>query len=89
MDDKPLQGKKTTLDPLRTPILYADSILITSNDNGFVFDIGQGVGGSGNTIIVARIGMSREHAKKLAEMIGRQLMRQGQLFTGKKGSILN
>lgn len=90
MDTKknPLKSKvNMNVDPMRTPILYADSIRLTSNENGFVLDIAQGVAGTNQAVVVSRIGMSREHAKKLAQMIGKQLMKQGMksvLSTGKK-----
>ena len=34
------------VDPTRTPILYADAIMITSSENGIVLDIIQRVGSS-------------------------------------------
>ncbi len=92
MDEK---DKKTqhrhlniNVDPMRTPVLYADSIRLTSNENGMVLDIAQSVAGTNQAVVVSRIGMSREHAKKLAELIGKQLMKQGVITTG-KSTIIN
>lgn len=74
---------KIGVDPLRTPILYADAIRITSNENGFVLDVAQGIAGTDQAIVVSRIGLSKEHAKKLAEKIAEQVVKQGEFVTGK------
>jgi hypothetical protein len=47
-----------------TPVLYTDSVSMTSNENGVVFDIMQRIGNTNKVRIVSRIGMSRTHAKK-------------------------
>ena len=54
-----------------TPILYTDRIFITINQFGVVFDVTQKTGNQ--TRIVARIGMSREHAKKIASELSKML----------------
>ena len=54
-----------------TPILYTDRIFITINQFGVVFDVSQKTGNQ--TRIVARIGMSREHAKKIASELSKML----------------
>ena len=56
-----------------TPILYTDSIFITTNQDGVVLDIMQKLATSNQTRIVARIGMSRTHAKKFLTEFGRLL----------------
>jgi len=81
--ENPPMPMKIGMDPMRTPILYADAIRITSNENGFVLDIAQGIAGSGQAMVVARIGLSKEHAQKLAEMVAEQVAKQGVIVTGK------
>lgn len=56
-----------------TPILYTDSISMTSNEDGIVFDVMQRVGSTNKVRIVARIGMSRNHAKKFIKEAGNLL----------------
>lgn len=68
-----------------TSILYTDSVTITTNPDGVVLDIMQRVGPSNQVRIVARIGMSREHAKKLVGELGKLLIQtEGQTQTGEK-----
>ncbi|MFW5703232.1 MAG: hypothetical protein ACOCXQ_00150 [Patescibacteria group bacterium] len=54
-----------------TPILYTDNIIMTINENGVVFDIGQKLGPTNKLRIVNRVGMSREHAKKFLTELGK------------------
>jgi hypothetical protein len=56
----------------RTPILYTDSVFITSNQYGIVFNVAQSIDEK-NQQVVARIGMSRDHAKTLAEVLAKHL----------------
>lgn len=72
------------VDPARTPILYADAIMITSSENGIVLDITQRVGSSNQASVVSRVGLSKEHANKLAEkLIEHVSLTQGSAVTGK------
>lgn len=83
MDEKDQNSPKINIDPLRTPILYADAIRINSNENGFVLDVAQGIAGSDQAFVVARIGLSKEHAQKLAALIADNVKQQGELSTSK------
>lgn len=66
-----------------TPILYTDNVLMTLNDDGLVLDIAQKLGPSQSMRIVSRIGMSRQHAEKLVQELGKLLaMTKGQKQTG-------
>ncbi len=68
-----------------TPILYTDNIFMTTNEDGLVMDVCQKLGPSNQLRIVARIGMSRSHAKRFLQEMGKLLlMTEGQLQTGKK-----
>lgn len=53
-----------------TPILYTDGVQMTANEDGVVLDVMQKLGNTGQQRVVARIGMSVEHAKKVAKMLG-------------------
>lgn len=57
-----------------TPILYTDNISMTANDDGVTLDVMQRVGSSPQARIVARVGMSREHAKKFVSQLGKLLI---------------
>ena len=66
-----------------TPILYTDNMLLTTNEDGIVIDIGQKVVTTNQLRIVARIGMSRTHAKKFLAELGKLLaMTEGSKQTG-------
>lgn len=68
-----------------TPILYTDNISMTVNPDGLVLDIMQRLGPTNQARIVARIGMSREHAVKFAREISKLLaVTQGASETGNK-----
>ncbi len=67
-----------------TPILYTDSILMSTNPEGVTLDVVQRMGSSNKAQVVSRIGMSREHAKKFVEKLAQLLVKtEGQMVTGK------
>ncbi len=61
------------LNPENTKILYTDMIYININEDGTTLDICQKVGPTEQFHVVARIGMSRSHAEKLATELSRTL----------------
>ena len=65
---------KIIVNPDNVPILYTDHITITANSDGVVVNAVQKITGSNEARIVSRIGMSREHAKKLIEKLGKILL---------------
>ncbi len=66
-----------------TPILYTDNINMNANPDGVVFNVMQRLGSTNR--IVARIGLSRKHAKKFVEKLGELLLKsEGEIITGKK-----
>ncbi len=78
-------GVQVSLNPDTTPILYTDNISMTADEDGVVMNVTQRVGPTNQGRIVARIGMSRSHAKKFLEKLGELLLRsEGNLFTGSK-----
>lgn len=66
-----------------TPILYTDNVFMTSNEYGVTLDVAQKLGPTRKMRVVSRVGMSREHAKKLVNELGKLLaMTEGQKQTG-------
>lgn len=85
VDEKKNQEVAVNINLDTTPILYTDSIFMTANPDGVVFDVMQRVGSTNQARIVARIGMSREHAKKFAGELSKLLaLTEGQAGTGEK-----
>ena len=86
-ESKKLKNGKIQLsvNPDTTPILYTDNINMTSNEDGVIFNVTQRIGPTNQARIVARIGMSRVHAKKFVERLGQLLLKsEGAMVTGKK-----
>ena len=68
-----------------TPILFTDNIFMNTNESGVVLDVMQKLGPTNKMRIVSRVGMSREHAKKFLQELGKLLaMTEGQIQTGNK-----
>lgn len=66
-----------------TAILYTDNILMNANEDGIVLNVGQKVMSTNQVRIVSRIGMSRGHAKKFIQELGKLLaMTEGYLQSG-------
>ncbi len=87
MEDK-LKNQKPTVEIDvnldTTPILYTDNIHMTTNEDGLVLDFAQKLGPTNKLRIVSRIGMSRQHAKKFLNELGKLVaMTEGQLQTNK------
>ena len=82
-DQNQPQGMQININLDTTPILYTDNVLMTTNEDGMVFDICQKVGPSNQMRIVTRIGMSRSHAKKFLKEMGSLLaLTEGKGQTG-------
>ena len=54
-------------------ILYTDMVHVSANNYGVVVNFLQGLGADGKPSAVARIGMSREHAKSLIDVLERTI----------------
>lgn len=68
-----------------TPIFYTDNVSMTTNEDGLVLDFMQRVGNTNQFKVVSRIGMSRNHAKKYVEELGKLLvLTEGTNQTGVK-----
>ncbi len=51
------------------PIVYTDMVQVMVNNYGVVMNFMQGLGAHGGPLAVARVGMSREHAKSVLEVL--------------------
>jgi hypothetical protein len=71
LNDKP-QGVNVNLAADKVQILYTDSVFITSNNYGIDFNVAQSIDDK-NQQIVVRIGMSKDHAKALLDVLGKHL----------------
>jgi hypothetical protein len=68
-----------------TPVFYTDNIFMNANEDGIVLDVGQKLLHTNQVRIVSRIGMSREHAKKFVQELGKLLaLTSGQTQSGDK-----
>lgn len=71
MDDSRKQIKVNL--PQNISVLYTDATYLTVSQYGVVLDIGQTAGPTNEQNIVARVGMSKEHAEVLVEKLGQLL----------------
>lgn len=84
-EEKKEEGLNLNINLDTTPVFYTDNILMSVNDDGVVLDVVQRVGSSNQARVVARLGMSKSHAKKFIKAL-ETLMEQseGIAQTGKK-----
>lgn len=59
--------------PGNLPVLYTDSVFVGTNQFGLVFDFAQSMGSTNQQTVVARLGMSKEHAKALLKVLAEKL----------------
>jgi len=71
----PAPGSQVMMDPTRVPVLYTDSVNVGSTDYGLVLNVAQFMPDGKQQFVVARIGMSFEHAKKLVEVMNNHLQK--------------
>ena len=64
------------VDPARVQTLYSDIAAIVSTENGMTLQFGQHMAGNNTPNVVASIGVSFDHAKKIAEAINNELAKQ-------------
>lgn len=84
-DQKPERDLKVDVNLDTTPILYTDSICMTANPDGVVLDVEQHLVSTNRMRIVARIGMSRDHAKVFVKELNSLLLStESQGKTGEK-----
>lgn len=77
MDEKKKSSEKTqlkfNLNLDNTSILYTDNVFINANQDGVTLNVGQKIFNTDQIRIVSRIGMSRNHAKKLVAELSKLL----------------
>lgn len=59
--------------PFDARIVYTDMVHVSVNDYGVIMNFMQGAGPNNNPLAVSRIGMSREHAKSVIEVLQKTL----------------
>lgn len=55
------------------PILFTDGIQVSANKYGVIINFLQGLGADGKPTTVSRLGMSREHAQTIIEVLNKTL----------------
>lgn len=70
-DDKQEMNLNINFDA--TPVLYTDNVMMNTNQDGLTLNFMQQLMNTNQLRVVARIGMSREHAKKLVKELGKLL----------------
>lgn len=55
------------------PILFTDGIQVSANKFGVIINFLQGLGADGKPVTVSRLGMSREHAQTIIEVLNKTL----------------
>jgi hypothetical protein len=55
------------------PVMYSDSVFVTAGKFGVVFDFAQSVGSTNQQNVVTRIGMSKEHALALLNILEKKV----------------
>lgn len=77
-------GLNFNINPQMTPVLYTENVSINVTEDGVVLDFSQRLGNTNQLQIVARIGMSKTHAKKFLKIFDDLInMSEGQRQTGK------
>lgn len=67
------QQMSFTIDPARVQTLYSDIAAIVSTENGMTLQFGQHMVGSNTANVVASVGVSFDHARKIAGAINEEL----------------
>lgn len=86
-DDKTTIQSSTTVElgqqtaialPNDLRVVYTDMVHVMVNDFGVVMNFLQGVGPNSQPLAIARVGMSKEHAKSVLEILGKSLEKSEQ-----------
>jgi transcriptional regulator with XRE-family HTH domain len=67
-----------TLTPMDARINYTDMVHVMINNYGVVLNFMQGAGPNNQPMVISRVGMSREHAKSVLELLQRTLAQSEQ-----------
>ncbi len=66
-----IQAENTNMVINDNKVLYTDMVQVSANNYGVILNFLQGIGSDGKPSAVARIGMSREHARSVIEVLQR------------------
>lgn len=67
-------SKQVTVNlPADTRVLYTDMVHVIVNNYGLVINFLQGTGPNNQTMVVARVGMSKDHARSVLELLQQSL----------------
>jgi transcriptional regulator with XRE-family HTH domain len=72
-DDPQMMKQALIVMPMDTRIVYTDTVHVMVNNYGVVMNFMQGGGSNSQPLSIARIGMSKEHAKSVLELLQRTL----------------
>ena len=72
-DDPQMMKQALIVMPVDNRIVYTDTVHVMVNNYGVVMNFMQGGGSASQPLSVARIGMSKEHAKSVLELLRRTL----------------
>ncbi|MEO6761615.1 MAG: DUF3467 domain-containing protein [Candidatus Saccharimonadales bacterium] len=76
MSDKTDQPQVNfNFDPIKVPVLYADTYLIGSNDNIVSFNFAQGIPGSNQQQVVSRVALTFAQAKEFVKNLNDHIER--------------
>lgn len=73
-DDQQMMKQALIVMPMDTRIVYTDTVHVMVNNYGVVMNFMQGGGANSQPLSIARIGMSKEHAKSVLELLQRTLV---------------
>lgn len=73
MPDNSLAKQSVMLLPLEAQIVYTDMVHVMVNNYGVVMNFMQGAGPNGQPLAVARVGMSKDHARSVLELLQQTL----------------
>lgn len=63
--------------PLEARIVYSDMVHVMVNNYGVVMNFMQGAGANNQPVAIARVGMSKEHAQSVMELLQKTLAQAG------------
>ncbi len=72
-DEPQMMKQALIVMPMDTRIVYTDTVHVMVNNYGVVMNFMQGGGANSQPLSIARIGMSKEHAKSVLELLQRTL----------------
>ena len=85
MDKKQQSPGNVNLNLDTTPVLYTDNVIWNIAPDGVMLNFAQGILGTNQIRVAARVGMSREFAKRFLSDFGKNLaLTEVQGQTGKK-----